>query len=141
MQEILIAALPHILKMWSKNNPTTNLNSPQLKWLRALDLNHIVEVCADHFDNLPRELQLGADGIYTDGSGIDREFSQVYGIDDRIQRLMGMIDESKNDPNISRLTADIIRPCRPHDARCELTKIFNYTKSPVSYTHLRAHET
>ena len=76
---------------------------------------------------------MGADGVYTNDVGIDREFSQVYGIDDRIGRLMEMIEQSKNDPNISRLTADIIRSCRPHDAKCELTKIFNYTKSHIRY--------
>ena len=102
-----------------------------LKWASALDLNRIVEICADHFDEMPQTLKMGSDGVYR--NEIDQEFTQVYSIDERISRLISMIKESTQDPQISRLTADIIRSCRPHDSKCELSKIFNYTRNHIRY--------
>src|SRR5450756_2466484 len=75
---------------------------------------------------------------------IDQSFVAAIEADDAATAIVGAVVTMAHALNLSVLAEGVARPCQAEELRllgCDAAQGYLFARPPVSYTHLRAHET
>ena len=120
-------------------DPSTPVKSTLMGILDAVDLRQVSEVL-QHHENLASYKQVndpqdgGIRGKNSQKSKVDAFTSRIKDIDDRIDKMIRVIQAGKRDPRIRERVANIVKSLPEKDDGAEIQAIFDYVREKVRFT-------
>ncbi|MEC9331355.1 MAG: transglutaminase-like domain-containing protein [Verrucomicrobiota bacterium] len=140
----LVWAVPFLMMLQNKHRSTHSLGDAGLEkpltstlmgLLDAVDLRQVGQVLQKHEDltNLT-QVNNPDQGVRGKGQSVDAYTTTIRDIDDRIGKMIRVIQAGKRDPRIRERVAKIVQNLPEKDDGAEIKAIFNYVREKVRFT-------